>query len=385
LESFDVAIVGAGILGLAHALAAADRGLRVIILDRTLRPLGASVRNFGMIWVIGQTPGAGLDLALRSRRTWLDLAKVAPFWVQECGALHVAVRPEELAVMEEFVARHGSSGYDASLLTPDEAVRLSPGLRRDRILGAMRTTRELAVDPREAILAVESLLARRSNIRIARGVHVRRVSTGEVELADERCFKADRIIVCSGPDLRSLLPGIVGEGVACCKLQMVRTIPQPAGWRLGTHVAAGLSLVHYKSFAECPSLAALRRTLESEHPEHLRLGVNVLVSQNQAGELTIGDSHEYAPDVDHVDRAHIDELVLGTLAEYFQAPTLQIAERWHGVYPKRLDGAVGSMVRAASGVYAAKGFAGNGMTVSFAFAADAMEAIMADREIPSSD
>ncbi|MGL1549010.1 FAD-dependent oxidoreductase, partial [Vibrio parahaemolyticus] len=48
-ESFDIAIVGAGIVGLAHALAATRLGLRTVVIDRDAQANGASIRNFGFI------------------------------------------------------------------------------------------------------------------------------------------------------------------------------------------------------------------------------------------------------------------------------------------------------------------------------------------------
>ncbi|HVW94267.1 MAG TPA: FAD-dependent oxidoreductase, partial [Devosia sp.] len=54
---YDLAVVGAGICGLAHALAAARRGLKVIVLDRDAQANGASIRNFGFITVTGQQQG----------------------------------------------------------------------------------------------------------------------------------------------------------------------------------------------------------------------------------------------------------------------------------------------------------------------------------------
>ena len=74
---FDVAIVGAGICGLAHALAAARRGKRVIVVDRDAQANGASVRNFGFITVTGQQSGDCWRRARRSRDVWVEIATAA--------------------------------------------------------------------------------------------------------------------------------------------------------------------------------------------------------------------------------------------------------------------------------------------------------------------
>jgi glycine/D-amino acid oxidase-like deaminating enzyme len=104
-DRFDVVIVGAGIVGLAHALAAARRGLSVIVLERGPRASGASVRNFGTIWPIGQPAGEMHALALRSRELWLELLEAGGFAHKPTGSLHVVYRDDEEEVAREFADR----------------------------------------------------------------------------------------------------------------------------------------------------------------------------------------------------------------------------------------------------------------------------------------
>src|SRR5215471_16174939 len=122
----DLAIVGAGIVGLAHAWAAARRGLRVVVFERGQRASGASVRNFGLIWPIGQTHGSMHQLALRSLALWLEVLEDArlPYW--PTGSLHLTYREDEAAVAREFAEKGPGLGYDCAWLDARQVMERSP-------------------------------------------------------------------------------------------------------------------------------------------------------------------------------------------------------------------------------------------------------------------
>ena len=108
---YQVAIIGSGILGMAHALAAAKRGLKTVVIERSPAPIGATARNFGMVWPIGQEQGERLDLALRSRAIWQDVIPQAGLWSNPCGSLQLAMNETEDQVLSEFLAYSKTAEY----------------------------------------------------------------------------------------------------------------------------------------------------------------------------------------------------------------------------------------------------------------------------------
>ena len=87
---------------------------------------------------------------------------------------------------------------------------------------------------------------------------------------------AEQAIICSEADFETLFPtSFAAAPLTRCKLQMLRTVDQPAGWSLGPALCAGLTLTHYESFRHCTALAALKTRMQSEFPFHVAPGVHV--------------------------------------------------------------------------------------------------------------
>lgn len=361
----DVAVVGGGIVGLSHAWAAARRGLRVRLFERDELARGGSVRNFGMIWPVGQPAGPLRTRALRSRELWLEAAQQAGIRAEQCGSLHLAREMDELAILEEFANSERGGNLGVELITPEETVRKSSVVRQDGLLAALWSTAELCVDPREAIARLPKWLAERYDVALHYGTTVVEASPGRVRTADGKTWEAGQVLVCSGVDFSTLFPDLFARsGVRKCKLHMMRTVPQPSGHRVGPHLAGGLTLTHYSSFAGCPSLGRLKQRVSDTMPEYARYGVHVMCSQTAAGEVTIGDSHEYDADITPFDKLAIDRLILDYFAGFCTLPDPTIAERWAGYYAKHPTLPLYE-TEPLPGVYVLVAPGGAGMTMSF--------------------
>ena len=367
-EIYDVIIVGGGIVGLSMALANAKRGKKVAVFERHPQAAGASVRNFGMVWPIGQPAGNLFDRAMRSREIWLDLSRETGMWARPTGSLHLAYHEDEMAVLEEFAASTKGAGYQCQLVTPAHVRSLSPIARMEGLRGALWSETEVNIHSRMAIKMVSDYIQKKYAVDFFFNTVITDIDFPNAYTFDTEYKAHEHIYVCTGADFETLYPSVFEQsGITKCKLQMLSTVSQGDDFSMGAMLCGGLTLRHYKSFQDCPTLQTLSDRFDTEEPRFKEYGIHVLVSQNSWGELILGDSHEYGLALDPFDKEEINSLIINYLQSFAEIPNLIIADRWHGIYPK-LNGQSEFIFKPENGVTIVNAMGGAGMTLSFGLA-----------------
>ncbi len=332
-EVFDVAIVGAGIVGLSCARAAALKGLRVVVLDRDSQANGASVRNFGFITITGQERGAAWNRARRTAEVWRDVAAQAGIDILQRGLWLTARRAEAVPLLEAFMRTEMADGCE--LLTAKAARAVAPHVSASDVSAVLTSAHDLRVESREAIPKVAAWLSARLGVQFLYQTTVLSVETPRIDTS-RGVVEAGAVVVCPGDDLVSLFPEHIGRyAVTRCKLQMMR-LASP-GFQLPGAIMSDLGLVRYAGYAALPEAQPLRERLEREQAEHLHHGIHLIVTQSADGSLVVGDSHHYAATPDPFAMERVDQLILEEYAAAIGQLPPPVVERWTGTYSSAAD------------------------------------------------
>lgn len=370
LQGKTAIIVGAGIVGLAHARSLLLRGYQVQVFERHPAAVGASIRNFGMVWPIGQPDGPLYERAMRSRHIWQELCQQAGIWYDAVGSLHAATTALEATVMQELAGLYEYRG--ARWLSAAELAAKSAASHRQHCLGALWSPTEMIVEARQAIGQVAGWL-QAQGVVFHFGTAVTEAGSGRV-VAGGRHYEADLVLICSGADFETLYPQHFAQApITRCQLQMMRLAAQPAGFHMGPALCGGLSLIHYKSFEAAASLGALRSHYQQQMPQYLAAGIHVMACHSPTGEITVGDTHEYGLHLTPFDRAEWNQWVLQYLDSFAIFPQRAVAQTWNGQYAKLTNGATEWVAEPEPGVWVVNGLGGAGMTLSFGLAEELAE------------
>jgi D-hydroxyproline dehydrogenase subunit beta len=330
---FDLAVVGAGIIGLACARAAARKGLRVIVVDRDAQANGASVRNFGFATVTGQERGLPWSRARRTCSIWQEVAEAAGIAVLQRGLWMATRRSEGVSVLEAFLNTEMGEGCD--ILSRKMALARCGEFVSKDVQAVLVSSADMRVESRTAIPKIAAWLQEHLGVTFLRQTTVLSVEPPRVQTS-RGMVQAGAVVVCPGDDLTGLFPQRIARyKVTRCKLQMLR-LANP-GFRLASAVMSDLGLVRYAGYAALPESAPLRMRLEAEQGEHLEHGIHLIVVQSADGSLVVGDSHHYHDTPDPFLDEHVDRLILEEFAAATGRSAPAVIERWSGTYSSAAD------------------------------------------------
>jgi FAD dependent oxidoreductase TIGR03364 len=325
---FDLAVIGGGVIGLAHAYVAAKAGRRVAVIERDPRANGASIRNFGFITVTGQARGDSWRLARRTRDVWAEVAPAAGLEIEQRGLYLTARSAEAVAVIEAFLATE--MGQGCRLLSPADFRDKASGLGGADLQGALYSPHELRLESRTAIAALTAWLEQALGVTFFNETVAFEATPPRLRTS-RGVIEAGAVVVCPGDDFVTLYPERIAQyGLRRCRLSMLK-LADP-GFSLPGTLMSDLSLTRYRGYADLPEAYALEARLREAQSSHYANGVHLIVAQGADGGLIVGDSHHYGDLPAPFAPAAAEHDILDEYARATGRAPPPVLERWTGVY-----------------------------------------------------
>ncbi|MGO9029427.1 MAG: FAD-dependent oxidoreductase [Acidimicrobiales bacterium] len=366
-----VVIVGGGVVGTMHALEACQRGWDVVHLEADAAPRHASVRNFGLVWVSGRAAGPELELALRSRVLWQQLASYAPeIGFRSDGSLTIATNEDELSLMDDLARQPEAAQRKLEVVDADGVKKLNPAVR-GITTGGLYCRRDAIIEPGSVLEALRRTLEETGHYWWIPGRRVVDVlgdtGTGGPAAVDHLggSYTASLVLLCIG-DQYAGLGGRIGATLATaplrrCRLQMMETAASTEP--VSTAIADADTMRYYPAY-DLPG----RSALPPPRRETTEQGMQLLLVQRASGGLTIGDTHEFDEPFDFA----VDETVYERLRERAESilgwRLPHVVRRWSGVYSIPTDDRLYYRHWIDHGICVVTGPAGRGMTLAPAIA-----------------
>jgi len=367
-------VVGAGILGLAVAKTLAELGYKVTVIERSLNARGSSIRNFGMVWPIGQHIEKQLSRAIKSREVWLDICEKGNIWNNPCGSIQLFTNEIELEMAVDFYDQNKHARKGLKILGKEECRNQVSNLNELTVLGGLFSDSEIIVESREAIRQIPAILEAEFPIKFIFGKTVINATNEKVVTSDGTIIENDLVFICSGFEINILYPEVFNNApITISQLNMLRSKPIESQIPA---ICGGLSFLHYEAYSSIKKLNEYKQFCEEKYPKQLKHGIHLLVSQNQNNCLTIGDSHEYNMQNDPFQEIDVNNYILDYYNELFTNHDLQISQTWMGEYLKMKDGSSEWIEEIESGVFIFNGPGGAGMTLGFGMADDAIPTLL---------
>jgi len=206
-DTYDVVIVGAGIVGAACSDAFAGRSLRVAVVDRDVVGSGATAAGMGHIVVMDDSD-AQFALTSYSQQLWQQLRPELPDDVEyeQAGTIWVAADEEEMTEVLRKREYYQRRGVAVEVMDARQLKEAEPNLR-DGLAGGLLVSGDAVLYPP---CAARFLIGRaqQRGAKLKLGASVVQISEGSVRLNDSQEIAGGIIVNASGANAAELTAGI---------------------------------------------------------------------------------------------------------------------------------------------------------------------------------
>jgi FAD dependent oxidoreductase TIGR03364 len=343
-------------------------------LEKDLKPVEATVRNFGQIIPSGMLEGEWFEYAKISLDTYLSIQKEYDISIRQNGSTYIASTIEEMNVLQEISKKYKDLHYLSELLDARECIKRLPCVRPEYCKGGLFFPQEVTAEPGLMIHRLLQYLIAKYDLNYLPSTPIKdlQVNNTGVEILDSKGVRyfASRVLVCTGRDFQFLMPDLFQKSdLELVKLQMMETMPLPEVHLPGS-ILSGLSIKRYYAFKSCPSYKEMFRY--SADKAVLDAQIHILFKQSLDGSIIIGDSHEYADvaleqTMDYGIDEDINTLILKEAKKILNLPHWNIRRSWNGYYSQSksseiYDHFVDDKIQVVTGI------GGKGMTTSCGYA-----------------
>lgn len=339
MNTFDAAIVGAGIVGAACADALAREGMKVVIIDRNDIASGTTATGMGHIVAMDDSE-AQFALTNFSRTLWKQLAEELPAECEyeRCGTIWVAADETEMVEVRRKHRYYSEHGIASDILDARSLRNAEPNLAESMAGGLLVESDSVVYQLAANKFLIEKAASRRTSLMM--GVGVASISDGRVELADGSKIDSEIVINAAGAAAPLLSP----------QLKIVK--------RKGHLVITD----RYDGFIRHQLIE-----LGYLHSAHGRDADSVAfnVQPRKTGQILLGSSRQFGADTTEID-AGIVKRMAERAFEYVPAlRKLSAIRAWTGFRPATPDNLpyIGK-IPGYDKVYAAAGHEGLGITTS---------------------
>lgn len=337
--SFDVAIIGAGIVGAACAASLTREGLRVVIIDANTVASGTTAAGMGHIVVMDDSD-AQLALTRYSLQLWNELVPELPKQAEfeNCGTIWVAADDEEMNEVRRKHSLYGERGVTSSILDERALREAEPNLREGLAGGLLVSGDSVVYQLFAARYLIEK--AGRGGAKLSTRTRVTQITKNGVKLADGSDISAGAIVNAAGFAAQELTPQL---NIVKRKGHLVITERYPDFVR---HQLVELGYL---------------RSAHGSGSESVALNVQ----PRGTGQILIGSSRQFGVDDSAIDQAILRKMTARAFEYMPDLRKVTVTRAWTGFRPATPDNLpfIGKMPDSEN-LFIAAGHEGLGITTS---------------------